>query len=242
MTTQTNSTFTMNFTGVSVTWYGVVFPKLPNSPARGSYVVNGESPHAFQLEGLSPGEVTQYNQIFFQTPPYNQGQHTMVVTYLGNTNTTPLTLDYLIIQNGTQLRNATASPTSSTHTLGPVVGGVLGGIALVILTAVGFILYRRRKKKNGKTTQPASGSESIVQPFQYVAPNATTSQFLASSVQGSQALNSKTRTRGEGTNVASTSVAPNRSRMIMDEGPANHHPQRVSMTDVSEMPPSYSDL
>ncbi|KAF9561095.1 hypothetical protein CPC08DRAFT_722989 [Agrocybe pediades] len=56
----------------------------------------------FQLQGLPPDGVTNgYYQEFFQTPKYPAGPHKIVVTYLGDSQSTPLTLDYLLVQKGT---------------------------------------------------------------------------------------------------------------------------------------------
>ena len=81
-------------------------------------------------------------------------------------NSTPLTLDYLIIQNGTISSTtassslvATSTPggvvsgTSATATVGSstpvgaIVGGVIGGLALTVFVIVGFLFFHRRHKR-----------------------------------------------------------------------------------------------
>ncbi|KAF4616094.1 hypothetical protein D9613_011397 [Agrocybe pediades] len=265
MTNQTNSIFTMNFTGVSLTWYGVVRPELPISPTTGSFAVDGEPPHDFRLEGLSPGEVTQYNHIFFQTPQYSQGQHTMVVTYLGNTNTTPLTLDYLIIQGGAQMSNITVSPPNSTspsttptqsepgqptgtmvelHRSSspavPAISGVLGAMALLLLV-LGFVRYYHRRQQ--KEQSEAFANYTSVRPFRDTGSDVNASTFVASPVTPSQASTSKTRTRIDAwTNVASTNAAPSTAGVIVNENGGVRHLERIDNSNLSDMPPQYSDL
>lgn len=88
----------------------------------------------------------------------------MKVIYEGN-NSTPLTLDFLIVQNGTVSSTTTTASShgaSGTHTsdgasatsstgksstpTGAIVGGVIGGIALAIFALLGFLLLRRRQR------------------------------------------------------------------------------------------------
>jgi hypothetical protein len=66
----------------------------------------------FLLKGLPPNTATTYNQKFFETSKMPAGQHKLVVTYLGNSQTTPLTLDYLVVQNGTITNSTTAGGSS----------------------------------------------------------------------------------------------------------------------------------
>ena len=94
------------------------------------------------------------------------------MVYEGN-NSTPLTLDYLIIQNGTlssstttstsslltSTVNATSSPKGLPVQVGAIVGGVIGGLALLIFAILGFFLLRRRQKRNVST--------STARPFEY---------------------------------------------------------------------------
>ncbi|KAF9563380.1 hypothetical protein CPC08DRAFT_760934 [Agrocybe pediades] len=113
MTNSAYATFSFNFTGISLAWYGLI-PIDSAHPFQydttGVYVLDGGTPTTFVLQRLRSDTVTQYNQKFFETPPLLPGPHNIVVTYLGNSATTPLTLDYLIIHNGTMpSRSSTAS-------------------------------------------------------------------------------------------------------------------------------------
>ena len=86
------------------------------------------------------------------------------MVYEGN-NSTPLTLDYLIIQNGTS-SNSTVSPTSSPKgsvDLGSIIGGVIGGLTLLVFVILGFFLLRRRQRRDAQ----GKVSISTARPFDY---------------------------------------------------------------------------
>ncbi|KAF8805440.1 hypothetical protein BYT27DRAFT_7085298 [Phlegmacium glaucopus] len=176
-TTVTGSTFTYNFIGVSLSWYGPLIPGFPVGSSSVTYSIDGQTPTSFLLQGVSADTPTTNNQKFFETAQYPAGPHTLKVVYEG-INSTPLTLDYLIVQNGTlpstttsvsshATSSTTGSVTSSTATTGngtvigtssastpvkgsptgAIVGGVIGGLALIVLTILGFLLLRQRQKR-----------------------------------------------------------------------------------------------
>ncbi|KAF9037559.1 hypothetical protein BJ165DRAFT_1353349, partial [Panaeolus papilionaceus] len=100
--TQTNGAkATVTFNGVSLTWFGFVPGDFPHGSSAGTYVIDGGTPQAFGLRGLPGGgdPMEQYNQVFFQTPTLSPGQHRLEVTFRGDDTVTPLSLDYLIVQN-----------------------------------------------------------------------------------------------------------------------------------------------
>lgn len=112
----------------------------------------------FQLNGIPADSNTQfeYNRKMFETPQYEPGQHELVVTYLGNSSTTPLTLDWLVVQNATGPCNGSPTPnhgnanerTASSHSkTGPIVGGVIGSLALIGIAIAVFFFFPRRGRK-----------------------------------------------------------------------------------------------
>ena len=163
--------------GVSLSWYGFIPVELPFTPSQATYSIDGETPITFLLKGLPVNSTTTvYNQKFFETAQLSPTSHTLKVVYEG-TNSTPLTLDYLIIQNGTSssttssttsFPTSTGSTASSTSTpksapVGSIVGGVIGGLALIIFAVLGFFLLRRRQKRDVQEEI----STSTPQPFEY---------------------------------------------------------------------------
>ncbi|PPQ97527.1 hypothetical protein CVT26_006530 [Gymnopilus dilepis] len=266
LTSVPNSIFTYEFTGTSLSWYGFIPTELPHEQATASYTIDGGQPTTFLLKGLPQNAgTTVYNQKFFQTPSLSDGDHKLVVTYLGSGKVTPLTLDYLIVQQGSQSSSSSSgnngggngggaaqgsntpntggasgptstqsgnahqttssgatttsgssgsgsssnsgSPSSgsdsnngsgsgstnnnssggtsgsdlasgSTHSsnnTGPIVGGIVGAVALILLALLAFFLYRRRNKRlamertfgNMGPLSSAATHTNFVEPFQY---------------------------------------------------------------------------
>jgi hypothetical protein len=165
--------------GVSLSWYGYIPVEFSFSPSSATYSIDGETPISFLLKGLPVNSTTTvYNQKFFETVQLSPTSHTLKVVYEGN-NSTPLTLDYLIVQNGTSSSSTTTSlPTSTGSTVsatstptgfvpvGPIVGGVIGGLALVVFAVLGYFLLRRRPKL-GVQGIDSTPTDSTPRPFGY---------------------------------------------------------------------------
>jgi hypothetical protein len=139
----------------------------------GTYSIDGGQPVPFNLVGLAEeAKESAYNRKFFTTPVVDSSRHTLTVTFLGSHSTTPLTLDYLYITNGTLAASSNGTPNSSiaitaittasgatdTNTagtagdrgnsglnMGALLGGIFGGLGLVIIIA-GAFLYRRHQR------------------------------------------------------------------------------------------------
>ena len=178
--------------GVTLSWYGFIPKELPLSPSSGTYSIDGGTPVNFSLKGIPPNTATTYNQKFFETAQLSATSHTLQVVYYGN-NSTPLTLTDLIIQNGTLLSTtttttsvsslATSTPSTpstatgvavqgkSSTSFGPIVGSVVGGLALILFTVLGFFFLRRRQKRVAQEKDLMS----MPKPFEYspssIAPN-----------------------------------------------------------------------
>ncbi|PPR02068.1 hypothetical protein CVT24_011167 [Panaeolus cyanescens] len=160
MTTVQGSSFTFQFYGVSLSWFGFIPRELPLGPAAGTYSIDDNTPVNFLLNGLpNRDSPTIYNQEFFRTSDYPAGLHKLTVNFLGSGQTTPLTLDYLVIRNGTVStgntnNNGTDTPGSSNTTdahksssnVGAIVGGVLGGLAILVFAFLAFFYMRRRDR------------------------------------------------------------------------------------------------
>ncbi|KAH9484521.1 hypothetical protein JR316_0004003 [Psilocybe cubensis] len=181
-----NAIFTYSFIGVSLSWYSFIPAEFPHTATFASYSVDNQVPVQFSLKGLPAGTTTTiYNQKFFQTSDYPMGSHKIVVTYLGSSSTTPLTLDYLVVQNGTSPSpsGASSSPTTSgnagsagsshSSNVGAIAGGVVGGIVLIILATLAIIYFRRWDRK--QSTKPLYNHKEhdtgdVIDPFQ-LAPS-----------------------------------------------------------------------
>jgi hypothetical protein len=182
--------------GVSLSWYGFIPVELPKGSSPATYSIDEQTPVNFLLKGLPASTTTTvYNQKFFETAQLTEGPHTLKAVFEGN-NSTPLTLDYLIVQNGT-LSSTSASvsshATSSTPgsgvsgtsatlrsptPVGAIVGGVIGGLALIVFVIFGFLFFRRLHK--GAAHRKVS--ISTPEPFDYTPldpPGATPNLSLS---------------------------------------------------------------
>lgn len=215
-----------------MTWLGYYANSQALLSTTATYSIDGQTPTSFSLRGGATGQLL--NQIMFQTPQLSSGSHKLDIVYQGNSQSTPLTINVLIVQNGessassisalpsssgTQIsgthvtsivgtrasglsssfltspisaattlssgfsyttdstggvyatRVASAGP-NSTHNssnLGPIIGGVVGGLALLLLAIFGFLFLRRKMKDTNEIVEPM-----VVEPFNQ-PPTATLS-------------------------------------------------------------------
>ncbi|KAJ7697267.1 hypothetical protein B0H17DRAFT_1177727 [Mycena rosella] len=151
--TQTqNAQVTLRFHGTAATLIGHVPNQYPPNATSASYTIDGGPPISFPLNGLaSATSSTQFNSLFFTTPALPDGFHTLAVTHGGDLNHTPLAVKFFYTSVSSQgSSTATTSPTSSipprrTNT-GAIVGGVVGGLALLGFLAV-LVLWRRKRQR-----------------------------------------------------------------------------------------------
>ncbi|GJJ15947.1 hypothetical protein Clacol_010226 [Clathrus columnatus] len=172
-TADPNSLVNVTFVGIQLSWYGFNPSQVtPHNASSGEYSIDGQS-FQFEIPNLTPGAAAVFNQIVFTTPPLEMGNHVLSTRYTGMPNQTPLTLNYLIVTNGSSSSssptgsNGGSNPTSSnggstgnaseknknlSTNVGAIVGGVVGSIVgVVIVIALLFILrkfYRRRRREN----------------------------------------------------------------------------------------------
>ncbi|KAJ3514206.1 hypothetical protein NLJ89_g2501 [Agrocybe chaxingu] len=177
-----NAAFTFNFSGSSLEYYGFIPDNFPRVDATATWAVDGGTPQEFALEATPPGTPLHRFQKFFQTDVYPIGDHRLQVVYQGDSTKTPLTLTNVIVGNGTTTTStgipsgssAGAGPTGTSGTsgaatsgkstnLGAILGGVLGGLALILLVALLFWLRRRRRRRAEPQEKP---NTTVVQPFE----------------------------------------------------------------------------
>lgn len=144
--------FTTKFNAGNLTVYGILdWTKL--GFLNLTFTLDGVSePMSFDISANSAffqqGGVVQPNLAFYQSPTNasSNGQHTLVVDLVDSQNQTFI-LDYV-----------TFAPTaSSTHTkkshAGTIVGGVVGGLSLLVLSFVVFdCVILRRKRRNRRSS------------------------------------------------------------------------------------------
>ncbi|KDR67258.1 hypothetical protein GALMADRAFT_258429 [Galerina marginata CBS 339.88] len=155
-TQQPSAGLNFTFIGTSLSWYSRIVTNFSINPSFGTYKIDGqlETKLIFPLDGLphaSEGNV--YNQLFFTTPQLSPGQHTIEVDNgIGSSsNTTPLSLEYLIVHNGAMNSKARIAG-------GQIAGGVVGGIVgvIIILSIILLLLRKRRNANTRLNPEPSS--------------------------------------------------------------------------------------
>jgi len=149
--------------------YGMYPKERPYTPSLASYSIDGGPDIGFALKGLQPKSESVYNQLFFQSAGLPEGPHTLTVKYLSDKSSTPLVVDYVLVQTGDEAASTSTAPSSNlpstTGTVvdptpslfgasstgmkpGSIVGIVLGVLASVlILLVLAIVAYRYRKRK-----------------------------------------------------------------------------------------------
>ncbi|KAF9033799.1 hypothetical protein BJ165DRAFT_1514165 [Panaeolus papilionaceus] len=210
----------VNFTGVSLTWFGYTPGNVPHSTMSGKFAVDGGAQQSFTFNGPADVKATLFNQVYFQTLNLSSGQHTMDVEFEGDDMVLPLTLDYLIVKNSasTNLNDPTASTSPSTSaaptqaTIGPsespkkstplavggIVGGALGGLALLLLLVLLlYYLRRRRSRTNHKGTEAGSTTTQIASPYPVPVSSVQPTAGHVSSANLSEHSSSPLQTSGQ---------------------------------------------
>ncbi|KAF5393491.1 hypothetical protein D9757_000460 [Collybiopsis confluens] len=165
-TGRTGTSMNFEFNGSSVSLYSVIFgwPTLYNA-STAFYTIDGNSSSDFDLPGSKQApSLNSYANIlnyplFTVTNLSESSSHNIQVATAFNGTTFPqwLTIDYFMIRTNPAVSSPPAqSANSSTpdngqvsNSVGPIVGGVLGGlIALAALVSLIFLYIRRRRRQN----------------------------------------------------------------------------------------------
>ncbi|KAG6905947.1 hypothetical protein DXG01_016749 [Tephrocybe rancida] len=252
-TTAKGSQATFNFVGTSITWVGFIPTEYPHSSAVGTFSIDGGVAVNFKLNGLSATDtITFYNQAFFTTPDLIPGPHSIIVTYNGGTGAaTPLTLDYILLTNisipavagptlaspspsSTAISSPLSNGTQTRHSktpIGTIVGGVVGGLAIIALLLFIFWWRRRMRASQVQFSQPrqqqmhtntstASMQNLHAEPF--ILP-----QPLPASIP------TPSRSDSSCSSSSSTSLYPNSSGRPPVHTPTHTHATSLDASDVS---------
>ncbi|KAJ7111281.1 hypothetical protein C8R44DRAFT_856606 [Mycena epipterygia] len=146
--------------GDFVSFYGPAAYGSSGFSANASAVIDGGKPVPAQLHHPSLAGNISFNNQIFKTGGLSAGNHTMVVTLLDDQ--LPLYIDYLLFGSTSPQVAQTVSPAgsqtsapaiSSASTLsskspnvGAIVGGAVGGLAVLALLIVGVLFFWRRRQ------------------------------------------------------------------------------------------------
>ena len=233
---------------------GFIPTELSHNVSSAEYAIDGGAPVSFQLNGLSPiATSTEYNQLFFKTPDLKPAQHSLVVTYLGSSSVTPLVLTNLYVTNVSLPSTSLSSPhagsngsgsgsvtppssgSSSSPHLGPILGGVVGGLSLIGFSLFAFILlisYQRKARLEAEERMKGPRMTGKVSPF------------ITSSFAGATAHSSSEPgwTDGRLTNLSSSSgpLSPGGSSSISRFNIS--HFQHQSSSEASSSEPGFAGV
>ncbi|KAF9533800.1 hypothetical protein CPB83DRAFT_879737 [Crepidotus variabilis] len=150
-TSKTNTTLDFEFL-----WYGVTPADFPGYPATITYVIDGGSPQVVVVPEHSENSPNLSNQKYFEISTLSMGQHRLSVVYNGNSTTTPLTLDYLVIP--------ITNNKHPKHT-GAIIGGFVAAFVILVLILALFFLFVRRRRRLARREEIRNASANEVNPF-----------------------------------------------------------------------------
>ncbi|KAF8800069.1 hypothetical protein BYT27DRAFT_7227583 [Phlegmacium glaucopus] len=153
--TQVNDSFTVSFTGNSITVYGTI--DITSGGVLTNYSIDGAPPSQTTSQA---GSGDTYNQQFWRSPTLNEGDHKLVVTMVKvNPNAQAgegtIWFDYFSVLDP-RIQNSTIK----SKNIGAIVGGVIGGVFAVIFIILAVLFLRRRGKRRLDHIQPWSDKES----------------------------------------------------------------------------------
>jgi hypothetical protein len=210
--------------GTSISWVGYTQPLSDGTSTSSTYSIDDQTPISFPIPA-SPDNNTHFNQILFNTEQLSPGEHTLVVTYSGNSTSAPLSLNYFVQEgaNSTSSNSSSIAPTStsvlssislsspsstsnvassSTIDSKPIIGGVIGGVALISIFLALFFFIRRRNNRRKALNEKLyiDPSLEVVDPFLPLPSTHTTSTFPSSQnlASNGQSLPSQSNRFAEG--------------------------------------------
>ena len=134
---------------------------MPRAPSSATYSIDGAASVPFSIpayldnfRGL-PSNASRVGVPFFETATLPYGSHTLAITYLGSNETVPLALDYFVVNHGSGSSDTGKGGTNS----GAVIGGLVGGAALVTLGAAFFL--RRKRQADSHRFKTIDESNSV---------------------------------------------------------------------------------
>lgn len=192
-TTTPGASFSLTFTGSIAYLYGIL---KNNSDISGNSSI-GFPAAAYSIDGAPSGQPTpEYDSatdstLYFWTPPLADGTHVIDVNVTVANSAIPYIIDYFLVlpppgsASGDETTRVDPSFTSIANTptnhvihhipIGPIVGGVVGGVAIIAILSVLAFYFLSRRSRRGQAyyfEKPGSADalaiEGRVEPFNTV--------------------------------------------------------------------------
>ncbi|KAI3604429.1 hypothetical protein WG66_008444 [Moniliophthora roreri] len=259
------------FNGTSVSLFGFIAGSISRRQASNAvYSIDGSPDTLFEIPGSKPLQtnssvlLSRYNELLFTSRDLEPGTHDMKITFTGvRTGGDPLqwlTVDYFMVKASAGTLDADSgqgSPAplpaesgSRKSRIGPIVGGTIGGVAGVLLLALGvFLILKRRKTPPGDKEAKIEGGFDSSPVSADVNPN---ERFIRSRSPGliSSNAGSTMFSEPEGfvvypstENPPANLPAPARAfveRHHQDSGVRYSQPQDGMEMPVIDVPPGYT--
>ncbi|KAJ3511613.1 hypothetical protein NLJ89_g4002 [Agrocybe chaxingu] len=163
MTSVHESTMSFDFVGTSIAFYGQALASQNKTDIN--YRIDSQMPINLDLPGNL--NLTQNNQLYFETPTHTTGKHTLTVTYFGNPGVLPLILSSLIVHNEVEINGNVVTVSSTKTPLGPILGGVFGLAVFlsVIAITVWCMLCRHRYRPRRRRSGRVRSADVLARPF-----------------------------------------------------------------------------
>jgi len=154
---------------------------MPRTSSPATYSIDGGPATPFTIPTYSDGlravdsDVVRWRVPFLVTPPVENGNHTVEITYNGNADSVPLSVDYVLVAHEGAQVNPTLSPTAlgaaaGGRSLGPLLGGIFAGLLLLLLLLLALCLRRRRRDSRSEVVYTNVHVEEEVQDPPFIPP------------------------------------------------------------------------
>ena len=166
--------------GISVELRGFLEHAMPRTSSPATYSIDGGPETPFTIPAYSDGfrgfnsDAIRWRVPFLVTPPVENGNHTVEITYNGNADSVPLSVDYVLVAHeGAQvtptLNLLPAETLKGGRSLGPILGGIFAGLLLLLLL-LALCLRRRRRNRESEVMYTNVQVEEEVHDPPFIPP------------------------------------------------------------------------
>lgn len=228
-----------------------------------SYSIDGSAPTSFGTD--LDANTNQSNVIQFSSPSLGHGPHSLVVSHDGSGGDS-LYFQYFLVKNGADPSTVSQESKGGKKTsIGPIVGGVIGGLVLIGLM-VAFFFFKRRQSRS-ISVSPTEPSAFVRSSEMSTFPREKGSATLSAHVPSSTGMRSESAPASTSTAlgalspisgaamVSNTSLTPSSQNILADQSSITDDNRVVNITrhqdsgvripadaaETIELPPLYTE-